>query len=87
MEIFKFNLSGQATITNTQDSINFKVKKGDQIEGTFDLSWCKEGYHVPEFGLSIQGLKGKIKVDDDVVKLEKNSGDRFNGIGMILTIM
>jgi hypothetical protein len=36
-----------------------------------------EGYHVPEFGLSIQGSKGKIKVDDDVVELETSSGGSF----------
>jgi len=74
---FEVQSTGQPGVTDIQNTVNFKVRNDDQIEGTFDVSWCKEGYHVPEFGLSIQGSKGKIKVDDDVVELETSSGGSF----------
>jgi predicted dehydrogenase len=64
----------QANTIDIQNTVQFNVKTGEPIEGTFDVSWCKEGYHVPEFGLLIKGSKGKIMVDDDVVKLEPTSG-------------
>lgn len=75
---FEVQSTGQLAVTDIQNTVNFKVRNDDQIEGTFDVSWCKEGYHVPEFGLSIQGSKGKIKVDDDVVGLETSSGGSFH---------
>ena len=59
--------------TGIQDTVNFKVKNGENVEGTFDVSWCREGYHVPEFGLCIHGQKGKITVDDDVVALDTST--------------
>jgi predicted dehydrogenase len=62
------------TAEDIQNTVQFNVKNGDSVEGIFDVSWCKEGYHVPEFGLLIKGSKGKIIVDDDVVKLEPDSG-------------
>src|SRR5665647_2528054 len=57
-----------------QNTVQFKVKNSDSVEGVFDVSWIKDGYHVPEFGLLIKGSKGTIVVDDDVVKLEPESG-------------
>jgi predicted dehydrogenase len=59
---------------NIQNSVQFKVKSDKSFDGVFDISWVKEGYHVPEFGLLIKGSKGKIAVDDDVVELESTSG-------------
>ena len=75
---FEVQSAGQPGLTDIQNTVNFNVSNHDQIEGTFDVSWCKEGYHVPEFGLSIQGSKGKIKVDDDVVKFETSSAGSFH---------
>ena len=66
-------LPDQKSTNDIQNNVQFKVKS-DIVEGTFDMSWCKEGYHVPEFGLLIKGSKGKIMVDDDVVRLEPASG-------------
>ena len=60
-----------------QNTVQFNVRSDSSIEGFFDISWCKEGYHVPEFGLSINGSKGKITVDDDAVRLESVSGQSF----------
>lgn len=56
-----------------QNTVQFNVKNRE-VEGFFDMSWVKEGYHVPEFGLLIKGSKGKIVVDDDVVRLEPEPG-------------
>jgi predicted dehydrogenase len=63
------------TAGDIQNTVQFNVKNDDSVEGIFDVSWVKEGYHVPEFGLLIKGSKGKIVVDDDVVKLEPESGE------------
>lgn len=63
-------------LTNRSDNgICFKVKGSSGITGTFDISWAKEGYRLPEFGLTITGSKGIFNVNADVVKLEKNSGE------------
>jgi hypothetical protein len=32
-------------------------------------------YHMPDFGLTIQGTRGKMKVDDDEVNLVLNGGE------------
>ena len=74
---FEVQSTAQTGIIDIQNTVNFKVRNDNQIEGIFDVSWCKEGFHVPEFGLSIQGSKGKIKVDDDVLELENSSGESF----------
>ena len=53
----------------------FKVSGPDGLVGDFDISWCKEGYRLPEFGLTIIGSKGVIAVDADVVELEGSNAD------------
>jgi predicted dehydrogenase len=67
----------QTNTSDIQNAVQFNVKSDSGIEGSFDVSWCKEGYHVPEFGLVIKGSEGKIVVDDDVVRLEPVSGQLF----------
>jgi hypothetical protein len=74
---FEVLSTGQPSLTDIQNTVNFRVKS-DKLEGAFDISWCKEGFHVPEFGLSIQGSKGQIKVDDDVLELETSSGESIH---------
>jgi predicted dehydrogenase len=74
---FEVQSTMKPAASDIQNNVNFKVSNDNQIEGTFDVSWCKEGYHVPEFGLVFQGSMGKIKVNDDVVELETNSGGSF----------
>ena len=46
------------------DSVQFEVVGSNDFTGKFDISWAKEGYRMPEFGLVIIGTKGTIKVDD-----------------------
>ena len=73
MEIYKFN-PVRSTGRTFKTLYSLRSKVVTLVEGSFDVSWCKEGYHVPEFGLMIKGSEGKIMVDDDVVKLEPVSG-------------
>jgi predicted dehydrogenase len=46
------------------DSVQFEVVGSNDFTGKFDISWVKEGYRMPEFGLVIRGTEGTIKVDD-----------------------
>jgi predicted dehydrogenase len=46
------------------DSVKFEIVGSNKITGKFDISWVKKGYHMPEFGFTIHGTAGKIKVDD-----------------------
>jgi predicted dehydrogenase len=66
--------TNQIRTGDIQNTVQFNVKTNNSVKGTFDVSWCKEGYHVPEFGILIKGSKGKITVDDDFVGLEPASG-------------
>lgn len=58
---------------DSEDSVSFEVAGMDDLRGRFEVSWCKSGYHMPEFGLSIKGAKGSLMVTDDEVRLELNS--------------
>ena len=63
--------------TTSIDCANFKVKGLNGLEGTFEVSWCKEGYRMPEFALVVTGANGVLSVDDSAVKLKmKNTQQR-----------
>ena len=55
---------------DSEDDVNFTVKGSKNLEGKFEVSWCKNGYRMPEFGMRIVGTKGNLKVSDDDVRLE-----------------
>lgn len=57
---------------NSADAVNFEVTGLNGLQGKFAVSWCKKGYHMPEFGLAIQGTDGKLTVNDDEIRLEIN---------------
>ena len=59
---------------SSEDSAYFRVKKSGGLEGRFNISWCKENYRLPEFGLVIRGSEGIIKVNDDKVELKLDDG-------------
>ena len=61
-----------------EDSAEFTVKTSYGISGTFDISWCKENYRMPEFCVAIKGSKGSMKVSDDKLELEQNDGKNHN---------
>ena len=60
--------------TTSIDSANFEVNGSNALKGTFDISWCKQGYRMPEFKIAITGINGILSVDDTALMLElKNS--------------
>jgi predicted dehydrogenase len=65
---------GQAGDGGSEDSAQFRVNRSDGLEGEFSISWCKENYRLPEFGLVIRGSEGIMSVNDDRVELKLNDG-------------
>jgi predicted dehydrogenase len=61
----------------SENSVYFRVKKSNGLEGGFNVSRCMENYHLPEMGLLIRGSKGIMKVNDDKVELELDDGKSF----------
>ena len=64
----------QAVNGGSEDSAQFRVKRSDGLEGGFSISWRKENYRLPEFGLVIRGSEGIMRVNDDRVELKLNDG-------------
>jgi predicted dehydrogenase len=56
-----------------EDSADFAVAKSG-LKGQFHVSWCKSEYRMPNFGLSILGSNGIIRVDDYTLCLELRNG-------------
>lgn len=63
-----------AKLEQPEDSAQFSVKGADGLEGEFNISWCKEHYRMPEFGLAVRGSEGVMNVNDDRVELTLNNG-------------
>lgn len=57
-----------------EDSAKFTVKTSNGVGGAFDISWCRENYRMPEFGIAVKGSKGSMEVGDDKLMLEQNDG-------------
>lgn len=59
-----------------EDFVNFTVQSvSDELKGEFIVSWCAEGYRMPEVLLSISGSKGTLEVSDDKVSLRSSKGE------------
>ena len=59
---------------DSENSVHFKARNHNGLEGLFDISWSMENYRLPEFGLIIRASKGLIRVDDYKVELEFDDG-------------
>lgn len=57
---------------DSEDDVGFEVSGSNGLQGKFQVSWRKSGYRMPEFGLTIQGTQGTLKVNDDEVQLTLN---------------
>ena len=57
---------------NGECSGNIRVNCPNSIKGEFDISWCKKGYRIPEYGLTISGVNGSIEVNNDSVSMINN---------------
>jgi predicted dehydrogenase len=66
--------TNSAKLEQPEDSAQFSVNGADGLEGEFSISWCKENYRMPEFGLAIKGSEGIMNVNDDRVELMLNNG-------------
>lgn len=75
-----FEVESSSLISNlggtSEDSADFIVKKSG-LTGQFQISWCKENFRMPNFGLSIKGKDGILKVNDSSLKLELNDDRSF----------
>jgi predicted dehydrogenase len=58
------------------NSVSFKVKRSDGLEGEFDISQCKRDYRMPEVGLLIRGSNGTLEVNDDKLRLQESTSGK-----------
>jgi predicted dehydrogenase len=57
-----------------EDAVDFTVHRAnDGLKGDFSVSWCAEGYRMPEVVMSISGSKGTINVNDDQISFHNDS--------------
>ncbi len=49
-------------VPDSEDTVTFSVASSNNLTGNFDVSWCKKGYRMPEFGLSLIGTKGTLRL-------------------------
>jgi predicted dehydrogenase len=60
-----------------EDSAKFTVETSTGVIGTFDISWCKADYRMPEFCIMMKGSEGSMKVNDDLLELKLNDGRNY----------
>jgi len=64
---------------SAEDAVHFIMQsKSNPLKGEFSVSWCAEGYRMPEVILSVEGSKGIIEVNDDKVSLKLKDGKKSN---------
>jgi predicted dehydrogenase len=73
----KFDIESASTKSLTGsgavDAVHFKVRGNGYVPpGEVFVSWCVEGYRMPEVEFSIIGSKGSLIVTDDYVRLSEN---------------
>ena len=61
----------------SEDSAFFEVETDDGVGGKFDVSWCRDGYRMPEVGFTVEGSRGVIRVNDDELELSLNDREKF----------
>ena len=62
---------------DSEDSAFFEVETEGGVSGKFDVSWCVDGYRMPEVGFTVEGSRGVLRVNDDKLELSLNGGERF----------
>jgi predicted dehydrogenase len=58
----------------SDDYTSFTVRHANGVKGEFDVSSSMPNYRMPEVGLLIRGSKGTMKANDDMLKLDLESG-------------
>ena len=69
------NTSGQNAAALSSSSFGFEVKNETGLVGEIATSWLNKDYRMPQTGLTVNGTKGKLMVDDDKVRLQKNGDE------------
>ena len=58
----------------SEDEAVFEVITLGGMKGSFSASWCKDNYRLPEMGLTVEGTKGTMRVNEDQIELEPSDG-------------
>lgn len=58
------------------DSAHFRVRALSGVVGEFDVSWCVDGYRMPEVGFTLEGSRGSLNVNDDELTVSLKDGTR-----------
>jgi len=61
---------------SSADSAYFKVRGPNDLVGKFNVSWCVDGYRIPEVGFIIEGSEGTLSVNDDELTLNLKDGKK-----------
>lgn len=59
----------------SEDEAFIEVITHSGLKGKFKISWCKEGYRLPEMGLMIKGSIGIMFVNQDYVQVTLSNGE------------
>jgi predicted dehydrogenase len=62
---------------DSEDSAFFEVETQGGVNGKFDVSWCVDGYRMPEVGFTVEGSRGVMRVNDDELELNLNGREKF----------
>lgn len=68
------NSAGSPSTDRVEETFSFGASNSQGLEGKFDVSWCIEGYRMPEVGISVNGSNGTIDVSDDLIRLRECNG-------------
>lgn len=63
-----------AVNNGSADSAYFGVMALDNVAGMFSVSWCVDGYRMPEVGFLVEGSEGSLSVNDDELAISFRDG-------------
>ena len=67
-------LKKSAFNSEAEDSVEFNVKRTG-LDGTIHVSWIMDNYRMPNFGLTIIGTAGTMKVNDYSLDFKPTNGE------------
>lgn len=74
LEVQSASLDGRGE-NGSVDSADIMVKSAAGVEGRIRASWNIDGYRLPEISLKVEGSKGSLLVNEDMVKLMPDRGE------------
>ncbi|MEM3628248.1 MAG: Gfo/Idh/MocA family oxidoreductase [Candidatus Bathyarchaeia archaeon] len=60
----------------SMDSAFFMVKASGDVTGEFSVSWCVDGYRMPEVGFFVEGSEGSLSVNGDELAVSLKNGKK-----------